>query len=60
MFILIKYILGNGYIEYVSIFAMLSISLLYPKGSFTSNFKTASKKRIFNGVTCNWFLYVTM
>ena len=32
---------------------ILSISLLYPKQSFTSNFKTARKKRFFNGATSN-------
>ena len=37
-----------------------SISLLYPKESFKCNFKTARKKRFFNGATANWFLFVTM
>ena len=32
-------------------FPILSISLLYPKESFTYNFKTARKKRFFNGAT---------
>ena len=35
------------------VFPILSISLLYPKQSFTSNFKTARKKRFFNGATSN-------
>ena len=51
MFILIKYMLGIVY---------LSISLLYLKKSYTSDFKTARKKRFVNGATSNWFLYVTM
>ena len=51
MFILIKYMLGIVY---------LSISLLYLKESYTSDFKTARKKRFVNGATSNWFLYVTM
>ena len=41
------------------IFPILSIFLLYPKETFTSNFKTAWKKRFFNGATSNWFLYAT-
>ena len=52
MFILIKYMLGNIY-KYVyivgKVFPILSVSLLYPKEAFTSNFKTARKKRFFNG-----------
>ena len=39
--------LGNVYIE-GNCFPMLTTSLLYPKESFTSNFKTARKK-IFQG-----------
>ena len=35
------------------VFPILSISLLYPKESFMSNFKTARKKRLFNGATSN-------
>ena len=35
------------------IFPMLSIPLLYPKESFMSNFKTAMKKRVFNGAPSN-------
>ena len=35
-------------------------SLLHPKECFMSNFKTAWKKRFFNWITSNWFLYVTM
>ena len=35
---------------------MLSISLLYPKKSFTPSFKTAEKKRFFNGAISNSFL----
>ena len=27
---------------------------------FTSNFKTARRKRFFNGATCNWFLYMLL
>ena len=38
------------------VFHVLSISLLYPKESLTSNFKTAGKKNFFNGATSNWFL----
>ena len=44
------YILGLYYREG---FPMLSISLLYPKESFTSSFKTAKKKRFFIGATSN-------
>ena len=43
----LKYMLGNLYIKvYIvgKVFPILSISLLYPKESFTSNFKTARKK----------------
>ena len=32
-------------------FPMLSISLTYPKEFFTTNVKTARKKRFFNGAT---------
>ena len=35
------------------VFPILSISLLYPKESFTSNFKTARKKRFFIEATSN-------
>ena len=70
----LKYMLGNVYINKIharqclyiislyctEVFPILSISLLYPKESFTYNFKTARKKRFFNGATSNWFLYVTM
>ena len=63
MFILIKHMLGHVYM-YVSVvgkvFPILLISLLYPKESFISNFKTARKKRFFKKATSNWFLYVTM
>ena len=38
------------------VFHVLSISLLYPKESLASNFKTAGKKNFFNGATSNWFL----
>ena len=52
MFILIKYMLGNIY-KYVyivgKVFPILSVSLLDPKESFTSNFKISRKKRFFNG-----------
>ena len=41
-----KFVLGK-------VFPILSISLLYPKESFTSNFKKARKKRFFNGATFN-------
>ena len=56
---IIKYMLGNVYI--ISFYCREgSISLLYPKESFKCNFKTARKKRFFNGATSSWFLYVTM
>ena len=45
---------------YNYILSILSISLLYAKESFTSIFKTAMKKRFFNGAKSNWFLYATM
>ena len=57
MFILLKYMLRNVYIQQVyilgNVFPILSISLLYPKESFLSNVKTARKKRFFNGATAN-------
>ena len=48
MFIYNKFIL---YIKFI--FPILSISLLYPKESFTYNFKTTKKKRFFNKATSN-------
>ena len=60
----LKYMLGIVYINKIyarqclhiitfvgKVFSFLSISLLYPKVSFTSNFKTARQKRFFNGAT---------
>ena len=63
--------LGNVYINKINarqclqislnivgkVFPVLSISLMYPKESFTSNFKTAGHKRLFNGATSRvaWF-----
>ena len=41
------------------IYKFILYFLLYPKESFTSYFKTAWKKRFFNGATSNWFLYAT-
>ena len=56
MFIFIKNMLANVYL-YVYIeerlFSILSISLLHPEELFMSNFKTARKKRFFNGATSN-------
>ena len=60
-----KYMLVNVYINKIhsrqclyiislycrKVFLMLSISLLYRKESFTSNFQTARKKRFFYGAT---------
>ena len=62
MFILIKYMLGNFIKVYIvgKVFPLLSVTLLYPKESFSSNFKTARKKRFFNGAASNWFLYITV
>ena len=40
------------YIE-AKIFPVWSMSLLYSKKSFASNFKTARKKTFFNGATSN-------
>ena len=34
--------------------------IFHLKESLTSNFKTARKKRFFNGTTSNWFLYKQM
>ena len=34
--------------------------VVHPKESFMPNFKTAIKKRFFNGATSNRFLHVTM
>ena len=42
------------------IYKFIIYFLLYPKESFTSYFKTAWKKRFFNGATSSWFLYATM
>ena len=42
------------------IYKFILYFLLYPKESFTSYFKTAWKKRFFNGATSSWFLYATM
>ena len=42
--------LGKVYIV-GKVFPILSISFLYPKESFTYNFKTARKKRFFNEAT---------
>ena len=55
MFILIKYMLGNFIKVYIvgKVFPLLSVTLLYPKESFSSNFKTARKKRFFNGAASN-------
>ena len=64
MFIVIKYMLSTVYVYTYNTFIVgkgfpiLSISFLYPKVSFTSNFKKAREKRFFSGSTSNWFLYV--
>ena len=42
------------------IYKFILYSLLYPKASFMSNFKTARNKIVFNGATSNWLIYVTM
>ena len=42
------------------IYKFILYSLLYPKESFMSNFKTARNKIVFNGATSNWLIYVTM
>ena len=69
-----KYMLGNVSINKIHTRQCLYIISLYfregfshpfnffavVKESFTYNFKTARKKRFFNGATSNWFLYVTM
>ena len=50
MLILIKYMLDNinTYVYIVGkIFPIFSISLLYPKEFFMSNFRTARQKRFF-------------
>ena len=61
----LKFMLGNVYINkiyarqclflicWVKVFPILSLSLLYSKEFFTSNFKTARKKRFFNKATFN-------
>ena len=63
----LKYMLGNIYINKIHAWQrlyMISLYcgegffhpfniLLYPKESFTSNFKTARKKRFFHGTTSN-------
>ena len=63
---LVKYMPGNVYINKIharqclgKVFPILSISLLFLKTCFRSNFKTAWRKRFFNGATSNWFLYVS-
>ena len=68
----LKFMLGNVYINEIHARQCLHIISLYcrkgfphpfnlfvvskAKESFTSNFKTARKKRFFNGTTSNWFL----
>ena len=64
----LKYMLGIIYIIkiharkclYISLYSREGFShpfnLLYPKASFTYNFKTSRKKRFFNGATSNRFL----
>ena len=64
----LKYMLGIIYIIkiharkclYISLYSREGFShpfnLLYPKASFTYNFKTYRKKRFFNGATSNRFL----
>ena len=70
---IVKFMPGNVYINKIHArqclymislycregFPILSISLLFPKECFRSNFKTAWKKRFFNGATSKWFQYVS-
>ena len=59
----LKYMLDNIYINKIHARQCLYIilySLFHSKECSMSNFKTARKKRFFNWITSNWFLYVTM